>query len=556
MSFSGTIVTKYSMINGINMNTFMFSKCKIKLGDDDSMKVLLINPPRYLWRWLQEEDSYLLPQALPCLAAVLREAGVDVKPIDCLPLKIGWKSLERIIRREQPDIVGAVVSESMYSSEALKLCRLVKEIDPKIFTVVGGPHFSNLVEETLQNNFVDFVVIGEGEYTLLELVKETEKLRPNFKKIKGIGFRNKYGKVVITRPRPLIENLDELPLPAYDLMPMKEYGKSPLIFSPTGATIHHSRGCMDNCNFCVCWKQMAERRIRNKKMIYIPRWRTKSVERTLEEIELLYRKYKKWFLTFTDDTWNTNPKWNMEFTKEVKEHRLEFQWFAFMRADFILRDEKLGIFKNLVESGLAHVFIGAERACDAEFYKLNKKNYSVKVIEKCSKLLNKKYPQIFTQASFIVGLRDDDKKSIIEIAKFAKKLDIDYPSLHPLMPIPGTEQWEIAKKNGWLEINDFSLFNWVTPVMSTKYLSRDELEELILLINRGMLTHPKRFVHKLFSKYNYKRRMSWWVFLNVSKFLPIEIVTRIAQSLGLYKENWIGWNEKNWILRKPKWYDH
>jgi radical SAM superfamily enzyme YgiQ (UPF0313 family) len=123
------------------------------------------------------------------LAAVLKKAGIDVRVIDCALLKMGWNSLRDQLKEENPDIVGIGDSESLYSHEAVRVLKTAREVNPNVITIAGGAHFSNLIPESLQNFPIDFIVKGEGEYTLLELIKELEKPRPDFKRVRGIAFR-------------------------------------------------------------------------------------------------------------------------------------------------------------------------------------------------------------------------------------------------------------------------------------------------------------------------------------------------------------------------------
>jgi len=516
------------------------------------MKVIILNPPRYYWPFLSEGDNYMLPQALPCLAAVLREHDIEVKPIDCLPLKIGWKSLERLLTKEQPDVLAVSTPETMFSHEGLKACKLMKKIDPSCATVVGGHHFSATWKETLENHpYVDFVVIGEGEYTLLELVKELEK--PKWKqkltKIKGIALRHRK-KVVQTKPRPLIKNLDELPLPAYDLMPMKLYGKGKLLWCPGGTTIHHGRGCIGNCKFCACWVHMGKKIKTKNGYKTIPFYRTKSPERTVEEVELLRYKYGKKFLVFTDDTWNVDPKWNEQFCKLIKERGIDFEWHALMRSDFILRDEKLGIMKKIVDSGLRHVCIGGERCDSKELKALNKPSCSPNITYKVVKLLKEKYPEVFVQVTFIVGFRNESKETLKKLYEYIKLLDPDFPAIHPITPVPGTKFYEEAKKNGWIEVEDFKYYDWMTPVMGTDHLSREELEKEVVKIQRKLF-EIRKALKGIFSRYSHKRRMYLWVLFVGTKITLAKLLGQLSPKL-YYK---ISKTSPYYAMVKPKWYD-
>jgi len=508
------------------------------------MKVLLINPPKYYWPFINEYDNFLLPQSLVYLAAILRENGVDVKIIDTMPLKMGWKTLANRIKEEKPDVVGVGESHALYAHESEKLIGLVKEINPKIKVIAGGAHFTNLYNEYLNSNHgIDFIVRGEGELTLLELVKSIEQGRDNFEDIKGIAFKQD-GKIIKTPYRPLIEDLDSLPMPAYDLVPMNQYGNSRYLFSPGGTTIHHSRGCTSNCKFCVWWTQMADRKNIDGKEVLKPRWRTKSVGKTIEEILLLYHTYNKHALVFVDDSWNISPEWEDEFATELIRQKLKLNWFAFMRADMLLRDEKLGILEKLVRSGLSHICIGVERAENKKLKQFGKPFYSKDTSIEVLSIFKKKYPSVFLQVTFIVGVYDETEQSMREQLEFARKLKPDYPAFHPLTPVPGTQLYNEVVEKGLLEIKDFSKFDWMTPVMPSKYLSRERIEELIIELNREFI-NLKWLIKGLFSPYAYKRRMYIWWFL---------VLVKVLWSRFISKFKWIKLKDITGLV-KPDWYD-
>ncbi len=506
-------------------------------------KVLLIRSPRYYWPFINEYDNFLLPQSLPCLAAALRDSEIPVKVFDCMPLKMGWKTLYNTIKAEKPDVVGIGDSESLYSNEALRVIRMAKEINPQIVTVAGGAHFSNLSEESLKQHPIDFIVKGEGEETLVELVKGLSLPNFNPRNVKGLIFKED-GTIIETQPRPLINDLDKLPIPAYDLMPMSEYGKAKFLFSPGGTTIHHSRGCISNCDFCVWWVQMAQRCIKDGKITLQPRWRTKSVERTIEEIELLYHEYNKQSLIFVDDSWNIDSSWSDKFAGAILKKKIKLHWFAFMRADFILRDEKLGIMEKLVKSGLSHISVGGERSDDRELDDIGKKCYSINMVREAMDIMRRKYPSVFRQVTFIVGTRDETRASMLKLLKYTQSLQVDYPAFHAMTPVPGTKLWEDAKKNGWLEIEDFSYYDWSTPVMSSKYLDRYEIDQLIYILNKKY-ARPAWLIKGLFNRYLYKRNMYiWWVLVIFRMFWD-----SVLNLVNPFKA-------RNYVrLVKPKWYD-
>lgn len=507
------------------------------------MKILLIQPPKYFWPYISADDNFLVPQALPCLGAVARDAGHEVRLIDCSPVKMGWKSLAREIERERPDVVGVGENHAAYSHESLRALKLSKELLPNVITVAGGSHFTNLVGETLANDYIDFIVCREGEATFIDLLKKIESGAKDFNDVPGIAYRRD-GAARETPPRALIDDLDSLPLPAYDLMPMHLYGTSKFLFSPGGTTIHHSRGCVSNCRFCAWWRQMADAELTDGGISLKPRWRTKSVARTIEEIRILAEKYNKRCLVFVDEYWNKDPDWSAAFADALIAANLGVEWFAFMRSDAVLRDEKSGVLGKLVRSGLVHVSIGVERVEHGELKKMGKGFYSEDTSVECFHLLRDKYPRVFRQGTFIVGVRSETRKSMLAQADFARKLDLDYPGFHPITPVPGTAFWEEAKSGGWIEVGDFREYDWMTPIISSEFMTRGEIEELLIQLNKRFVS-PRWFMRGITSRGGYKRKMYlWWL-----------IVTLRVVWASIRRFAWPFKTEVYSGLVKPEWYD-
>lgn len=504
------------------------------------MKVLLIQSPRRYWPFLSEGDNYILPQWMPYIAASLRKAGHDVSCLDCVASHTGWNTLESIIRKENPQVIGISEAHALYIDESLKLVKLIKRLNKEIIVVCGGGQFSNTASDILPNNEVDFIVRGEGEITFVELLEKLGCSQP-VKRVNGIAYI-KDGKYYQTPPRELIKDLDAIPFPAYDLMPMNMYGRSKYLFSPGGITIHHSRGCPDKCRFCVWWVQMAVRKIKNGDEVLYPKWRTMSVKRTVDEIQYLKSKYNKRCFIFVDGSWNIDPGWNAEFADEVISRKLNINWFAFMRVDCILRDEKNGIMVKLVESGLSHVCVGAEHCLNTIMNSFNKTIQTQDSTKECMELMRKKHPEVFVQATFIVGTRNESKTTLRLLLKYVKKLKVDYPAFHAFTPVPGTELYEEAKEKGWLEIHDFKYYDWNTPIISTKFLSRHEMEWELYRLYKKSIGMPW-LIRGLLSGNAYKRSMYvWWV------------IVSLRVTVSAFKDR-IWPSEYATRLITPKWYD-
>ncbi len=479
------------------------------------MRIAIVQPPRLYWAFINDYDNFMVPQAPPALAAVARAAGHEVVVLDCLPLKLGWKSLEAELRRLRPDVVAAGENHAVYSHEVVKLMGLVKSIDPSIHTVVGGTHFAFLDSWYLGGRHdtpaIDCIVRGEGEETFRCLLAELENATPQPWTVPGVTAR--HGDEVVRAPeRPLVADLDTLPRPAYDLLPMDRYGNSKFLFAAHGSTIHHSRGCPSACDFCAFWINMAERRQDehgNERLV--ARWRTKSVERTLDEVEVLQRDFGKRYFVFVDDTFNVDPKWCDAFAEAVLRRGLKFRFYAFLRADLILRDEKLGVFEKLVRAGLIHAAIGVERLSDEELKNFHKGFQTENVIRRCLELLRTKYPHVFVQATFLVGLRNDTRESILAQGEYARSLQPDYAGFHPLTPVPGTRLWRDALEQGWIRADDFLSYDWSTPVMETETLGLEEIDQALFDCSRRFVSVPW-FVRGLVGRGDYTRRMYiWWL---------------------------------------------
>ncbi|MBU3933661.1 MAG: cobalamin-dependent protein [Candidatus Omnitrophica bacterium] len=515
------------------------------------MKVLLVRPPRYLWPVVNESDNYMLPLGLPCLAAVIRERmpDVEIKIIDCPPLKIGWKTLANMFREEKADIVGAG-EEALYHHEAVKLFELAKEINPGTLTVGGGHFFSWTPEQSLINYPIDYIVRFEGEYTFLELLKVIRG-EGDITKVKGIAYKRN-GVVICTPTRPLIEDLDELPIAAYDLMPMGSY--SPFgYFWPQGATIEHSRGCIDRCNFCSLWtfwgkhiKTDAEK----GEFEVLPRYRSKSVERTLEEVDILYKKYNRRLLLWNDPTFNIDPKWSDEFCEKlIRRNYKDLYWWAFLRSDFVVRDERLGILEKMVKAGMINAFIGVERVEDLDYKEIDK-HYTKDICREAFNILKRKYPNVHRQGTFLTGIRSENKNSLLSMVNYALDVGVEFMIFHPITPVPGTTLYQEAVQKGWLEDKDFAHYNWLQPVMAAENIS---LEEIMNLTKKAslqfILSRWQTALRGLFSPLRYRRRLYWW-------FLSI-FITGLLQDIKdtiLRKKGPKG-ASRFLCLKKPEWYD-
>jgi len=214
-----------------------------------------------------------------------------------------------------------------------------------------------------------------------------------------------------------------------------------------------------------------------------------------------------------------------------------------MRADYLVRDHETGILQELVDGGLAHVSIGAERAEDEALGAFGKRHYSAATTIRAFDILRRFYPSVFRQATFIVGVPDETRESMLRQLEFARQLDLDYPGFHPLTPVPGTPLWEEAVGKGWLEADSFDQFDWSTPVIPSRSMSRRQIEETLIEIEKACVTIPW-LLRGLTSPYGYKRALYQW-FFKVSVRMASDLVRRSLP----------GVEGPLMPLLEPSWYD-
>jgi anaerobic magnesium-protoporphyrin IX monomethyl ester cyclase len=438
------------------------------------MKVLFIRTPRYVWPFNSETSAFWQPLGFMSLAGQLEAAcpNISVKIIDCATSKIGWKSLFSTLNSDWPDVI-CLGEETVSSHEAIRLANYVKEQHPATIVIAGGVFFSSEAEQSLEANRIDYIVHGEGEITLQELLT-TLADGTDLNTVKGISYKQD-GQIIRTADRQPIPDMDTLPMPAWSKVPMHLYGLGAKNH-PGLVSIEHSRGCTDNCSFCNLWKHMGKPSTNGSAIK--PYFRTKSAERSLEEVTRLIRDFERSTFGWVDPTWNVDPKWTDEFCGLLLKHNIRIRQTAWLRADCVVRDEELGILDKAVRTGLCQVMIGVERPNDSELGQLNKHSNGPDITARAFEIFRKKYPGVFTIGSVIFGLWDETQKSLEELSRYQYKIGMDYCFFIPLTPNPGTNVYEDAQKHGIIEVTDRRCYNFHTPVMRTRRFSAKQLERL------------------------------------------------------------------------------
>jgi len=404
------------------------------------MRILLINPPSS-FAFRNITGFCVPPLGLAYLAAVLEKHGYDVKIIDGVTENLTYREISKIISKYCPDLVGiTATTPTIY--DAYIVARIAKHHGVKV--VIGGPHATFLDTDVLKEcPYIDFVVRGEGELTLLELVKALEKRKP-LSHVLGLTWRDRDGRIKRNSRRPYILNLDDLPMPAYHLLPMDKYQVGEIRY----ATIMTSRGCPFKCTFCASSR------------LFGKRYRWHSAERVLDEIEVLVNKYKVKSIEIIDDTFTLNRKRAIKIAKGILKRGLDIIWSCSSRVDTI--DKELA--EILKKSGCSVIYLGIESGSQRILNKY-KKGVTIDQITRAVKILKEAKLEIL--GSFILGAPDETIDEARKTLSFSLKLDLDYAQYSILTPYPGTEIYEKAEKKGLLLTKNWRLYDALHPVLKT-----------------------------------------------------------------------------------------
>ncbi len=430
---------------------------------------LFVRPPRPMWPFNGPSSSFWPPLAFASMAAALRQSCRDwrVEILDAPALEMGWRSLEAELRRRQPAVI-AMGEEAVSCAECLRLARLGRALGAKV--IAGGCFFGHVGPQVLKTGLVDVVAHGEGEQTVVELAQALrEGTTAALEQVTGISFLRE-DVPYRTKPRRLIKNLDDLPMPAWDLLPMHRYGAGSRNH-PGLAAIEASRGCFDSCEYCVLWRQMGKF-VAEQTRPYV---RTKSVARLLEEVRIQTRDFGRRHLGWVDPCFNAHPRTPAELSEALLREGIAVGQSAWVRADCLVRDAKSGALASMVRGGLNEVYVGVERP-DNEALKAVHKTQTIPVVREAFHILARDHPDVFTLGTFIYGLPEDTPDTMQAIFRLAHELEMDHAFFIPLTPLPGTPYWSDAM---WDDTGEsFRDFNFLPS--ATRRGARRDLEWALL----------------------------------------------------------------------------
>jgi len=435
--------------------------------------VLLINPPWLrasgnIWRQI---GSCSPPFGLGLLAAVLEREGVGVSVLDCNALRVGIDQLAGRLPAAAPRFVGITATTAMIEN-ALLCADVVRARYPEAKVVVGGVHPTVMPEDTLASPSVDYIVMGEGEDTVVELVRGTD---PSV--IKGLGYKRD-GMAVINPPRETVQDLDALPVMAYHLLPMDRY------YSALGSYKRHpnigmivSRGCPGRCTFC-------------KGDVFGRSLRMRSPGSIMGEIDLLSSRYGIKEISFYDDTFTAFKKNVRELCGMLMERRERLSWSCFSRVNTVDED-LLGLMKA---AGCHQVMYGVESADEQILKNINKK-IDLATVDKAVSMTKK--AGIDIRLAFMLGSPGETEETMRRTVDYALRLDPDYAVFNITTPYPGTEMFDWADNNGCLTTKRWSDYDLSKPVMELPTVSSKVVVEQYRAAYKRFYMRPRYVIRRL-----------------------------------------------------------
>ena len=414
-------------------------------------------------------DCNWINLGLASIGACLKKNGYEVDLVD-LRDQSGWIQFEQSLRDRGAAVCGVYCNTPNFNN-AVTCCQIAKNLGKTV--VAGGPHASIDPESLLATGFVDHVIIGEGEISLVEFMDGFIRGIPQDKVIQG----------------KTVENLDELPFPDRELYPLKKvlnpFGNFPFI--DNGLILLTSRGCPYNCAFC---QPLA-------RTMFGPRVRYRSVDNVIREIKDVLERYKVKYISFQDDTFTARKDWVLDLCRRLKEEKIVVQWSAQSRVDTF--DENLAW--TMSRAGCVCIFFGFESGSQRMLNFLKKGitvEQSMRAVELCRRY------GILMFADYMIGIPTETEDDLKQSLNFIRKVRPEIPSLTYFTPIPGCELYSYCKEKDLIDISSYEDFVRNPTSCKVKGVDYSLLERYKNLMSRYK---PSWYQESYFARLALRR---WW----------------------------------------------
>jgi radical SAM superfamily enzyme YgiQ (UPF0313 family) len=428
------------------------------------------------------------PLGIAYIAANLRKHGHKVSILDCIALELSAQQTRSIILNEKPDIVG-ITTMTVSSQGALEAAKIAKGCGCKV--VLGGPHLSIFPKETLHHPCVDYAIIGDGEYSMLELVNAIEEGKSP-ENIKGLIFCRDNN--ICVNPPDIIDELDELPLPAIDLLPLERYGL--IGAAKPFATMLTMRGCPYDCGYC------------GNRVDPMRKVRFRKVDKVLDEMQLLVDKYGVKEINFVVETLTLNRDFIIQMCKGILERKINVKWQGPTRVDCV----DIDLLQLMSKAGCRQLRYGIESG-NQEILDLMNKRINLDMIERA--ITDTRKAGIKIVGYFILGYIRDNPTTIRKTINFAKRLKLDTAVFYPGTPYYKTKFYELAIEQGLVD-PDY----WPQWVLGKR---TDRLPD--------MVPNVDKWVKRAFREFYYRPEYIIRHILNIRSFKELSEGFNAAKSL-------------------------
>ena len=402
-------------------------------------KALLINPsysPSYAGTKASIVNPVYPTLGLATIAATALQKNHQIEILDLSWRPYDYELIRETIFKVKPDIIG-ITATTPLMNQLRDISVLIKDISENILVIGGGPHPSALPKETISESKLDAVLIGEADYTFPEVCDGVD-----FSKIPGLYYRNiDNNEINYTGLRPLITNLDDLPMPAWHLYNINDYKKISRLLArkiPL-TTAEFSRGCVYRCDFCA------------SKITMSLGYRKKSPKRCVEEVKHLYDLgYREFMLA--DDIFTSDQKWATEVCDAIYKSKTKMIWTCTNGIRVESADDNL--FKSLRRAGCYRVSFGFESGNDKVLKAFGKGGRAtVEQARKAVKLARN--AGIDANGYFMVGLSADTKDTMQDTIDFARTIPVDMIKCSISIAFPGTVMFDNYVKKGLIRSFDW-----------------------------------------------------------------------------------------------------
>lgn len=495
-------------------------------------EVLLINPsysPSYGGAKASIVNPIHPTLGLATIAAMAMQRGHHVRILDMSWRPYDWQEIRTFIWRHKPDVIG-ITATTPLMNQLRDMTVLVKDISKNITVVAGGAHPSAMPQETIGESLVDAVCVGEADYSFADICDG----RP-LTSIPGLMVRTD-GEPISTGLRTPIENLDELPMPAWELYDPKDYMRISRLIArrPPVAMAEFSRGCVFKCDFCA------------SKITMALGYRKKSPARCAAEVRKMYELgYREFMLA--DDIFTSDQKWAKAVCDAIAELGVDMVWSCTNGIRVESADDAL--FTSMAKAGCYRVSFGFESGNDAVLKAFGKGGRSS--IEQGRKAVaTARRAGIDTNGFFLLGLSPDTEATMTDTIEFARHIPVDMMKFGLAIAFPGTPMFNAYVAKGLIRSYDWDQYFIYTdkPLFAHEQLTYDTIQEYARMAYRKCILFNPGFIYRRLMR-GFRTGEFFWDMYYAVRFFMMPAVGKMTKSIYYARDRWPTWN---FLARPPK----